>query len=129
MVVLDDRRNPFHILMLIACIVAGAGGLIDPGRASLVIRQFFPTWQLYVWHLGVFSGAVIAMSALFMTTMAAYYVERIGLYLLAGLCLSYAAAIALGGGQFLALGGLVVLAFTSACIARLVRIHAILRRQ
>lgn len=129
MVVIDDRRNPFHILMLVACVLAGAGGLINPGRGSVVIRQYFPTWQLYVWYGGVFAGAVIALASLLMATMLGYYVERIGLYLLAGLCLSYTVAIALGGGQFFALGGLAVLAFTTACVARLVRIHVILRRQ
>lgn len=127
--IVDDRRNPFHVLLLVACVLAGAGGLIDPGRGSTVIRQYFAEWQLYVWYGGVFAGAVIALGALFIGTVIGYYVERIGLYLLAGLCLSYTAAIALGGAQFLALGGLTVLAFTTACIARLARIHSILRHQ
>lgn len=129
MVILDDRRNPFHILMLIACVLAGAGGLLNPGRASNLIRQFFPAWQLYAWYGGILAGALIALGALFIVSVTGYYVERIGLYLLSGLCMSYSATIALGGGQFLALGGLSVLAFTAACIVRLVRIHSILRRQ
>lgn len=129
MVILDDRRNPFHILMLIACVLAGVGGLVNPGRASNLIRQYFPAWELYVWYGGILVGAVIALGALFMLSTVGYYVERIGLYLLSGLCMSYSVAIAVGGGQWLALGGLSVLAFTAACIVRLVQIRSILRRR
>lgn len=125
--IFDDRRNPFHLFMVSATVLAGVGGLINPGRASAVVREFFPAWQLYVWYGGLTVGGALALTGLFLTVSIGYDVERIGLVLLTGLCLSYCTAIVIGGTQFFALGGLSVMAFTVACCARLVRVHRIRR--
>lgn len=127
--VLDDRRNGFHLLMLTACVIAGVSGIVDPGRASIVVHEVLPRWELYLWYGGLTTGGLVSLAGLVVAIPTGYYMERIGLNLLVGLLLSYVVAALSAGVHALAFGLIMVCAFAAACVARLVRVRSIIGRR
>jgi len=103
--------------------------LFAPQRGSAAIRNVLPQWELYLWYGGLTAGGILALVGLFLAIPTGYYVERIGLALLVGLTLAYDVAVLTTAPQSLAFGVVVVVAFAGACVARLVRIQAIIGRR
>jgi hypothetical protein len=108
--------------MLVACIVSGAAGLINPERSSPGIAQVLPLWELYFWYGGIIAGGLVGTLATLSKTLTSLYVERIALTLIAGLCAAYGIALMAGGGYRFALAVLFVVAFGVACAFRLKQI-------
>jgi hypothetical protein len=113
--------------MLVACIVSGAAGLINPGRSTPGIAQVLPLWELYFWYGGLIAGGLVGTLALFSKTLTSIYIERISLTLIMGLCAAYGIALMAGGGYRFALAVLFVVAFGVACAFRLKQIGRDLR--
>lgn len=118
-VTISSSRSPFEIYMLLACILSGAVGLIDPGRGSSGIAQVLPHWELYFWYGGLIVGGIVTFLAVLSNALNSLYVERIGLTLLSGLSAAYGVAIVANSGYKLALAILFVLAFGIACAFRI----------
>lgn len=126
-VTISSSRSPFELYMLVACIVSGAAGLVNPERSSPGIAQVLPLWELYSWYGGLILGGVVGSLALFSKTLMSLYTERIALTLIMGLCAAYGIALMAGGGYRFALAVLFVVAFGVACAFRLKQIGRDLR--
>lgn len=112
------QRSPFETYLLIACVIAGVGGVIDPMRGSSAALKVMPLWELYGWYSGLVVGGTIALFGVFRRSLISFYIERTGLLLLVGLCALYSLSIILAGGVTLALAALIVVFFAIACVVR-----------
>jgi len=121
-------RNPFEVLMLCACAIAGAAGLIAPAASSNAITATLPHWEVVCWYSGLLAGGVISLAGVFARGVTSLLVERVGIILLACLMLAYALALFVQVGIRGTLPALITGLFAVACAVRFVYITADLKR-
>lgn len=125
-VLVSLSRSPFEIFMLLACILSGIAGLIDPYAST--ISKLLPPWQLYLWNAGIALGGLATLIGALGGRYISLHIERIGLTFLTGLSSVYVIAVLSYSGLKFGLAVSVTLAFTAASVFRLREIQADLRR-
>jgi len=121
-------RNPFEVLLLCACAVAGAIGLIAPGASANAITATLPHWEVLCWYSGLLAGGVVSLAGVFARGVTSLLVERVGIIILACLMLAYALALFTQVGIRGVLPGAVTGLFAVACAVRFVYITTDLKR-
>lgn len=116
---MNGFRSPFQTYLLIACVLAGVAGIVDPHRGSSSVLKVLPMWELYVWYIGLTVGGTVTLFGQVRKTLPGLYTERVGLLFLIGLCVIYTAAIVVAVGVSLALSALVIVFFAVACAVRI----------
>lgn len=115
--VLASGRQPFEVLLLLACVVVGTVGFFGPrGSASVTIDEFIcDPWRALFYGVLALS-ALVALVGVFLSMPDALLVERVGLLFLSGLLITYGISVyAVGSGG--ASGGIIV-SFGVAAVLR-----------
>lgn len=120
-------NSPFEVWLLGAAVIAGVGGLVNPG-ASRAVARVLPDWQLYTWYSGLIVTAGIALLGVVLRSLLGLLLERAGLVLLAALTVIYAIAIVAAGGEPLTLSAALAASLGCACLARAWQIGKDLKR-
>jgi hypothetical protein len=121
-------RNPFEVLMLIACTATGAVGLLEPTSTSNVITSLLPAWEVVTWYSGLTLGSLVSLFGVFWGGVVSLVLERAGLVMLTCLMLAYSAAVITQVGVRGALPALFTGLFAIACAIRFVYITTDLKR-
>lgn len=121
-------QNPFEVLMLCACAVAGAIGLVAPNASANAITATLPHWEVLCWYSGLLVGGLVGLAGVFARGVTSLFVERVGIILLACLMLAYALALFVQVGFRGILPALVTGLFAVACAVRFVYITTDLKR-
>jgi hypothetical protein len=120
-------RSPFEIVLLVACIIGGIGGLINPTSTSPAVSRVLPEWLLVSWYAALIASGACTLIGVSFRRVFGLYIERIGLTLLTGICMVYAVSVLAGGGYPFAFAAITVMSFAVACGYRLRQIQRDLR--
>lgn len=128
-VVVRDGRHPLVSLTMIACLLAGALGLILPPSPQSVIDQFIPEPARSAYYVLLLLAGLITLVGVWLPDLRDRLIwERIGLLFFSGTLLVYALAIlALAPGK-LGAGSLFSCVFGFGGVWRIVTISLTLRR-
>ncbi len=121
-------RNPFEVLMLVACVATGTVGLFEPSSTSNVITTLLPTWEVTTWYGGLAVGGLVGLVGVFLNGVLSLLVERVGLIMLTCLTLAYSTAVVTQVGIRGTLPALFTGLFAIACAIRFVYITTDLKR-
>jgi len=121
-------RNPFEVLLLVACAMAGVIGLVAPNASANAITAALPHWEVLCWYSGLLAGGVISLAGVFARGVTSLFVERVGIILLACLMLAYALALFAQVGIRGVLPASITGLFAVACAVRFVYITTDLKR-
>lgn len=113
------RWRPYQICVLVAIIISGAIGMIDPmARATSIAATMSPIWEL-AWYSTAALSSLIALCGVLSNRWEGLLIERGGLAVLSCACVAYALAIFdLSGARGLS-AGLILLAIAAANFFRI----------
>lgn len=126
LLVVRGGRDPFEVMFLIACVLAGISGLIF-GASSPNLAVALPGDTQTYWFAGVLVGSVLGLVGAFSKPPTGLVIERVGLALLSGLCGAYGVSIILNSANGALVGMFVTLAFGVASLIRVWQIGVDLR--
>jgi hypothetical protein len=121
-------RNPFEVLMLVACVATGTVGLFQPSSTSNVIISMLPNWEVITWYSGLTLGGLVSLFGVSRSGVVSLVLERAGLVTLTCLMLAYSTAVVTQVGVRGALPALFTGLFAVACAIRFVYITTDLKR-
>jgi hypothetical protein len=121
-------RNPFEVLMLVACVATGVVGLFQPASASNVVTSLLPSWEVATWYSGLTLGGVVGLFGVSRKGVMSLMWERVGLIMLTFLMLAYSTAVITQVGVRGSLPAFFTGLFAIACAIRFVYITTDLKR-
>lgn len=127
-ILVRSGRNPFEVWLLVACVVVGIVGLVQPSSTSNAITSLLPGWEVVTWYAGLAGGGAVSLFGVFGSGLTALLVERVGLIILTCLTLAYSIAVVTQIGFRGALPALFTGLFAVACAVRFVHITTDLKR-
>lgn len=86
-------RNPFEILLLVACFAAGVVGFFQPQSSSGAINAALPYWQALCWYIGLTGGGLMGLIGVFNRGVNSLLMERVGVVMLTCFTFGYSAAV------------------------------------
>lgn len=122
-----DSWNAYEVFLLIACILAGVGGILDPHSGPSSIQFTVPIIERYVWYVGLVLGGSIALFGAISRKIFSLYIERVGLVLITGVSIPYGIILTLNVAAPYSPPVLSTDAFAVASLVRLVQIWSRLR--
>lgn len=122
-----SSRSPFEFFLLVACMLSGVNGLLNPFKASVSASSVLPEWELYAWYGGLLVGGIIALVGYLRKTLFSLALERTGLILLTAMSLVYSITL-VANDLTLAFAASFVIAFGVACAFRVRQISLELKR-
>lgn len=126
---LDARRQPHEIFLLLLTVMSGMVGLLNGVRAEDFAAEF-PPWLQACWFGGLIFGSVVALVGAAMSGIRGLFVERAGLVVLTFLCLSFgisAIPIIRAGLGWVSFGAVILYGLTCAVRASQIKTQAVQR--
>lgn len=118
-------RHPFQVWSMIACVLGGAGNLVD---SKSVINALMPTALVTVWALSLMMAGVLALVGAFLPDrILGLLTERIGLSTLFITAIAYGAGIVTIAGQAAAVSGSLTISVGIAAGWRVIHVNRELR--
>lgn len=128
-IVVDNTRSPFEVLLLLALVLSGISGLIPHDRVfSVDLLLGDVAW---LWYFGILVGGALGFVSTLLKFPFGLLIERVAMILVAGLMLAYGVGLYILIGFAAPRGGaLLVLAIGAAAGVRVWQIrHELARLQ
>lgn len=125
---LSSGRQPFEVLLLVACVLTGAVGVVVPGAGSPTIDRFVPQPFTTLFYVALFGSAAVSAVGVSLRLPTSLLVERIGMVVLSALLLIYGIAVYALHGPAVGIGGVIIIAFGVAAMLRCAQITRDLRK-
>lgn len=126
--IIASGRQPFEVLLLLACVLTAGLGLAVPGAGSTTIDAFIPMPWNTVFYVALGASATVGLIGVSLQVPVSLLVERIGLLFLSGLLIAYGIALYALYGAAVGASGAIIVAFGTAALTRSVQITMDLRK-
>jgi len=123
-------RHPFEILILVAMLLLGGGGLLSGSyrQASSLALLLDPAWVV-VWNAGLILAASVGLAGVAVRDLImSLLVERVGMILLTALTAGYGLGITFSGEGAYVRTGLIFVSLSVAAATRVGQISGDIRR-
>lgn len=118
---IPPSRHPFQAWIMVACIIAGAGNLVDSQSA---INDVLPAYIVKIWAISLLAaGALTLTGAYFKDRIMGLLIERAGLTTLCGAAVCYGVAIILVAGPAAAVPGPLTISIGIAAGWRVIHVN------
>lgn len=114
--VITSGRQPFEVMLLVACVLSGIAGLFGAGSRTIE-AVVTPPWAL-MFHGVLAAAATLTLAGIFLHLPLNLLIERAGLLIMSWLLLTYTAALYGLAARQVGVAGAVIGAFGVASVVR-----------